>query len=165
MTLDDFTSSDSQQEGINRKPKKFTRDDFEEVLEETSHSWERKDFDWTKEWIYETESEKGRFIMRIYSSVDKRDNKARDTGDDAIRLVVLEKQTTKPVIKEKRTNRVPTWPKNLKKKIKNIENRKNEVKICSKCTAVMVIQRNKESGNKFYGCSSYPHCENTESLE
>lgn len=174
MSLDDFidtgktvSKTDEQSEkvgGTTEAPKKFSRDKFEEVLEETKHDFERKDYDWTKEWVYEAKSEDGGFIMRVYSSVDKRSNKARDTGSDAIRLVVLHADSTKPVLREKRTNRVPTWPKNLKKKIRNVEKRKDNLKFCNKCNGVMLIQKNKDSGDRFWGCSNYPDCRNTEPL-
>jgi hypothetical protein len=143
----------------------FDRDEFEEVLDETQHDWNRKNYDWTKEWVYEAASENSRFVMRIYSSVDKRSNRSREKDSDAIRLVVLEKNTNKPVMKEKRTNRIKTWPKNLKKKIRNVKNRKDELNFCSRCDSVMVIQKNKEDGNRFWGCSKYPECENTESID
>lgn len=103
--------------------------------------------------------------MRIYSSVDKRDNKSREKDSDAIRLVVLEKDSERPVMKEKRTNRIKTWPKNLKKKIRNVSNRKDELNICDECGSIMVIRKNKKEGTKFLGCSSYPDCKNTKSLD
>lgn len=34
-------------------------------------------------------------------------------------------------------------------------------KICSRCNNEMVIRKNKTTGEKFYGCSSYPRCKNT----
>lgn len=175
MGLDDFTSGDSTEStsdsdtdekgGNKKKSQMFTLEEFEEVLAETSYEWEAKEYDWTKEWVYETESEGGRFIMRIYSSVDQRTDESREKDSDAIRLVVLESETERPVMKEKRTNRIKTWPKNLKKKIRNISSRKDEVDFCDNCGSIMVIRTNKQDGNKFLGCTSYPSCKNTESIQ
>lgn len=174
MGLDDFTSGDSSKSthdsdkdekgGNKKRSQMFTKQRFEEVLEETSYDWKAKKYDWTKEWIYEAESASGRFIMRIYSSVDRRTDKSRKKDSDAIRLVVLEADSERPVMKEKRTNRIKTWPKNLKKKIAHISNRKDELNFCDNCSSVMVIRENKDNGNRFLGCSAYPDCRYTESL-
>jgi len=174
MTLDNFTSEGSSESepqhdkdessGNKRRAESFTRDEFEEVLAETKHDWERKDYKWTKEWVYETKSENDTFVMRIFSSVDKRSNKSRPKDSDAIRLVVLHNEKEWPVMKEKRTNRIKTWSKNLKKKIRNVESRKDELNFCGECGGLMLIKKAKDDGDKFFGCSNYPDCTNTESL-
>lgn len=174
MALDDFTSGDSSEStsengkdesgGNKRTSQMFTKDRFEEVLDETEYDWVAKTYDWTKEWVYEAESEGGSFIMRIYSSVDRRTNKSRDKDTDAIRLVVLHAESEWPVMREKRTNRIKTWPKNLKKKIRNIKDHRDQLNICDSCGSIMLIRENKENGNKFWGCSNYPDCKNTESI-
>lgn len=167
MSLDNFTSDNSStvdSSGNKRKSQMFTRDRFEEVLDETEYKWQRKDYDWAKEWIYEAESDDGKFTMRVYSSVDKRSDKSREKDSDAIRLTVIHTESGWPVMSEKRTNRIKTWPKNLKKKIANIKDRKDEVTFCDDCGSIMLIRENKENGDKFYGCIEYPECKNTEPL-
>ena len=141
----------------------ITEQEFEEVLSQTEHDFKQVSYPWTKELIYESDSQNGDFVLRVYSSLDERTGRARDKGSDAIRTVVLHKETERPVLKEKRTNRIQTWRKNLKKKIESISERQSDVKICSECNEPMVIRESKD-GNKFYGCSSYPDCTNTESL-
>lgn len=173
MALDDFLeedeSSNEEQEdeisGNKRRFTRFTKKEFEQCLHETFLYFEEVKYDWTNEIVYEAESKNGNFIIRCFSSLDRRTGELRDKGSDAIRLVVLHEETGRPVVKEKRTNRIKTWCKNLKQKIENIKNRKDEIKICSECGSVMVIRENSDSGNKFWGCTSYPDCSNTESIQ
>jgi hypothetical protein len=168
MALENFTSTDSTDNSTaenKRKSQMFTRDRFEEVLGQTDYDWERVDYNWTREWVYEVGSSDGGFVMRIYSSVDKRNGKSRPKDGDAIRLVVLYGEDHEPVLREKRTNRIKTWPKNLKKKIDNIKQRKDDIAFCDECGSVMVIRENSESGDKFYGCGNYPKCTNTKSID
>jgi len=142
---------------------RYTREEFEEALAQTNYKWNRVDYDFAGEYAYEHESKDGNFLMRIWSSIDKSTDQARDKDKDAIRLAVLWTETMEPVLSEKRTNRIGTWKKNLLKKINNIQERQKELQICSECSSVMVI-RESDSGNQFYGCSGYPECKNTESV-
>ncbi|MDY0196130.1 MAG: NERD domain-containing protein [Sulfurovaceae bacterium] len=36
----------------------------------------------------------------------------------------------------------------------------NNARICNRCGSAMVLRRNKQNGEEFYGCSSYPRCKN-----
>lgn len=141
----------------------ITEEQFEEALEETPLEFEKKDYPWSGEIIYDAESPEGTFILRVYSSIDKRLGRSRDKGSDAIRTVVLHAATERPVLKEKRTNRIKTWKKNLKKKINKLAKKQSEVQICEQCGNIMVIREN-SSGDKFLGCTGYPDCKNTKSL-
>jgi len=149
----------------NREYTRITKSEFEEALEETSLDFKEVNYNWTGELVYEATSQKGMFTMRIYSSLDKRTGEARDKGSDAIRLVVLHTESERPVVTEKRTNRIKTWKKNLKKKINNVAQNSGNIETCDNCGSVMVIRENKDSGNKFYGCTGYPECKNTKSLD
>jgi len=142
----------------------ITKQEFEQALSETKYNFKEVDYDWTGELVYEATSDNGAFTLRVYSSLDKRTGEARDKGSDAIRTVVLHTKSGNPVLSKKRTNRIQTWKKNLKKKINSIENQKSEVVMCSECGNPMVI-RTSGDGDKFYGCSAYPDCENTESID
>lgn len=170
MALDDFTSGDSstskKEEPKNKRTyKKFDKEEFEECLEGTSLIFKEKDYDWTGELVYEAYSENETFILRVYSSLDKKTGKAREKGDDAIRIVVLHNETERPVLKEKRTNRIQTWCMNLGKKINKVIDKKKDLTFCEECGNLMVIRKNKQSGDKFWGCTSWPDCENTEPIE
>ena len=142
----------------------ITKEEFEEALAETQYDFKEVNYDWSGEAIYEEQSPQGKFTLRVYSSIDKRTEELRDKGSDAIRTVVLHTETDKPVLKEKRTNRIKTWKKNLQKKIDSLTSKSDELNICDECGSVMVIRENKVTGNQFLGCTGYPDCENTESL-
>lgn len=49
---------------------------------------------------------------------------------------------------------------NLKERKKQTFN--NNTCICNRCGSAMVLRRNKQNGEEFYGCSSYPRCKNME---
>jgi hypothetical protein len=141
----------------------ITKNEFEQTLSETSLQFTREDYSWAGEIIYEADSDNGMFTLRVYSSISKHTGKSRENGSDAIRTVVLHTQTGRPVLKEKRTNRIKTWKKNLKQKINTLSDKQSDIQICDECGSVMVIREN-SSGDEFYGCSSYPDCENTKSI-
>jgi len=144
---------------------RFSRQEFEEVLDDTGLFFKPACYEWSKEYIYESQSEDGRFSIRVYSTVDKRTDKSRDKGSDAIRVTVIENEVERPVVKEKRVNRIQTWPKNLKKRINKIKDSKDDLVYCNNCGSVMVIRENQSSGNKFWGCTLYPECKNTKSID
>lgn len=139
------------------------QEEFEQALSETSLEFERKDYKWTGELVYESSSDNGMFTLRVYSSISKHLGKSRKKGSDAIRTVVLHTSSGQPVLKEKRTNRIETWKKNLKQKIKALSDKQSEIQMCNECGNVMVIREN-SSGDKFYGCTHYPNCKNTKSI-
>jgi len=141
----------------------INKQEFEQALAETSLEFKEVNYDWSGELIYEATSDDEVFTLRVYSSLDKRTGEAREKGSDAIRTVVLHTETGRPVLKEKRTNRIKTWKKNLKKKIENITRRHTDVEMCSKCGEPMVI-RTSQDDKEFLGCSAYPECKNTKSL-
>lgn len=142
----------------------INKQEFEQALAETSLDFKEANYNWSGELIYEATSDNGVFTLRVYSSLSKRTGEAREKGSDAIRTVVLHTESGRPVLKEKRTNRIKTWKKNLKKKIENLTRRHTDVNMCSECGEPMVIRTNQDD-EEFLGCSAYPDCKNTESLK
>lgn len=168
MGLDKYSDADEENRhtcGNKSRYKQFDRNEFEECLEKASVEFEEVDYDWTKELVYEAYSENKTFTIRVYSSLDKRSGKARDKGSDAIRLVLVHTETGRPLAKQKRTNRIQTYCKNLLKKIENVVGDKQHITLCGECSSPMVIRENSDSGDKFYGCTSYPDCRNTKPLD
>lgn len=142
---------------------RITRDEFESALEKTGLGFTRHDYNWTFEWVYEATTENDTFTCRVYSSIDKRTNESRDKDSDSIKIIVLYTETEEPVFKEKRTNRIETWEKNLLKKLNKLKDKHGDIDICNECGSVMVI-RESSSGDKFKGCTGYPDCKNTKSV-
>lgn len=164
MSLESFTNGEEESEEDNtnkREFDRFTREEFEECLAETSLEFEEVQIEGTKELVYASPTPDEKFACMVWSSLDRRTGEARDKGSDAIRVVVKHIDSGQPVLKEKRTNRIQTWCKNLKKKIENVKSRQDEIEFCDECGSLMVIRENSDNGNKFYGCLSYPDCKYT----
>lgn len=64
----------------------------------------------------------------------------------------LSEAALKPGIRTRRTH------------VKNIKTRLNDKTRCPRCRAEMVERTNKQTGNRFLGCSRYPRCTGTRNL-
>lgn len=126
----------------------------------------------SKEKVYDFPFEtKGgeRLALVVYSSIDERTGFSRDSGNDAIRVVLMwedKKSSTekwKAIGSTKRVNRIQTWRKNLKKRLSNWKDMLEGQ--CSDCGAPLTVRRG-EFG-KFLGCSRYDStdCDYTESYD
>lgn len=141
------------------------KSEFEKALEETGLDFEEVDYRWADECIYEASSSGGLFSIRVYSTIDQSTNESRGSGEDSIKVNVVHNETNQPLFTVTRTYRIKTWKKNLHKKIKEIIEKKSEIKKCDNCGSIMVVRENNDSGNKFLGCTSYPDCKNTKPLD
>jgi len=157
----DNTGSSSQ-----RQYTSITRQEFEEFLATTRPEWELVDEAKSKEHVYEAstrDSKRANIVLRLYSSIDERTDKCRDKGSDAIRLLVFDTSTGRPVGGRTKTLRIKTWEKNLRKKIESVWGELDQyINICDECNSVMVIRDGKYG--EFYSCNSYPDCDYTENI-
>ena len=48
--------------------------------------------------------------------------------------------------------------------VTELQNKKNHSKTCSHCGSSMLERKGKKAGNKFWGCSAFPKCRNTEEI-
>ena len=103
------------------------------------------------------------FKLRIYTSIDQRDNECRDKGKDAIRVLLVSKKDGKVVRKSTRINRVGD------EVMKRVMDRCRELfryaidptNKCSKCDDGVLVLRKPKRGQtwtEFKGCSNYPVC-------
>jgi len=158
----------------------ITRREFETFLEGVSVDFERKEYGWTDEWVYEAVLDDGEKCLRVFSSIDREDNASRGVGSDAIKSVLLlnvadegEKPVWRPLRKPKRTYRIQTWPQNLRKKLEKAVAASDDMKACPECDRPMVLQSAKGKNRRFWGCSGYYEteaggvraCTNTEPLQ
>lgn len=144
--------------------KKINKEEFEDCLNQTALDFQEVDYNWTGELVYEAYSKKQTFTIRVFSSLDKRTGKARKKGSDAIRVVLLHTESDRPVMGQKRVHRIQTFCKNLQNRISNIVGNKDNITYCPRCDSIMVVRESKKTGNKFYGCTSYPDCKGTRSI-
>ncbi|KXH76203.1 MAG: hypothetical protein AM326_03195 [Candidatus Thorarchaeota archaeon SMTZ-45] len=91
----------------------------------------------------------------IYSTVNPKLGFSREYGADAIRTVLMYKNTH-AVMKESKTLRTASWEKNLLQKIKNLSERATDYK-CPWGHA-LVKRRGKKGKGSFYGCAMFPDC-------
>lgn len=121
-----------------------------------------------KVYDYQFDTKSGeRLAIVVYSSIDERTGVSRDSGNDAIRVVLMWRDTEgfewKAIGSTKRVNRIDTWRKNLRKRLSNwtdmLEGK------CKACGAPLTIRRGQHG--KFLGCVRYNSagCEYTESYK
>lgn len=123
----------------------------------------------TYEKVYDREVDG--FIIRVYSSIEK--GRARDCGEDAIRVAVLDSRSGNGVMKNKRVHRIQTWKSNLTKRLNTTFDaiKNGEIKLPPLCfikehgpMVFRVAKRGKYKGNTFWGCSEWPYCSLTKQI-
>ena len=112
------------------------------------------------ELVYDLPLDHDDLSIRVFSSLDAKTGRARSKGADAIRTVVWSAEADAPVGGKKRTNRIETWPKNLRAKILALIDEYDEYDVaCPECGAPMAHRDGKYG--EFFGCTRYPKCDAT----
>lgn len=178
MGLDSFGGSSNEEDassnnrgGSGKEYYRFSRSEFEDFLDNSGYSWfvlsaeDDQNMTFSKEVVYYIPIwDHDELGIRIYSTIDKRSQMARDKGNDAIRCVIWSDEAERPIGGRKKTLRIQTWEKNLKKKIDSLKKEwKSYVTDCDECGSWMV-EREGEYG-AFLGCIEYPDCENTKQID
>lgn len=113
----------------------------------------------TKEYIFNIPASPGSLI-RVFSSVDIRSKVSRDIGKDAIRLVLIDKESNLPITKGQKTLRMFNWKDHLSRKIKYLlEYVRYFERKCPFCDSFLTIREG--DNGPFWGCSEYPNCKYT----
>lgn len=170
MALDNFSSEEGQQPEIGggRRYVQPTKEEFEECIESAREGieWEIDEKAPGKEYVYDTHDfmpDYPGLVLRIYSTIDRRSDRARSKGADAIRLLVFNRHVMRPMGGRKKTLRIETYCKNLTEKINDLFDEYDDyVTRCDECGSWMVI-RDGQYG-EFLGCTGYPDCEHTEQI-
>lgn len=166
MPMDDLFDDDSSDESSSsaRRYVQPDRDEFEAFLDETDLEWNLFNEAHTKEHVYESHDAYPNWtglVLRVYSTIDERTDRARSKGSDAIRLVIWDKNISMPVGGKKKTLRIKTWRKNLQKKITElVEESDKFIHKCPECGDIMALRDGKYG--EFLGCRNYPSCSHTE---
>lgn len=116
----------------------------------------------SNEIIYDIDTQYPTIKIRIYSSIDKFACASRSLGEDAIRCVLIDKKSSKPIDKAKRTHRMSNWKDRLKEKLDELKQEINGIKFCKSCGSALVLREGPKG--QFYGCLSYPNCKTSMSL-
>lgn len=99
----------------------YTRIDvaeFEEFL--AAYDAERVDVRGVKEFVYDCPTETDGVVVRVFSTLTERDDGARDSGRDAIRVLAWSVTADTPLATATRTHRIETWRTNLAPKIESM---------------------------------------------
>lgn len=101
---------------------------------------------------------KNDFSIWVYSTINPISGMSKERGEDAIRMVLMYKNT-KAVMKESKTLRTTNWKKNLESKIKDLTERATEYR----CPWGHGLVKRPGKGGKgsFYGCAMFPDCKYT----
>ena len=162
-------------------PRKFTNDKFRGIILSMAHyvnitaeemhqflvekGFEAISLDGTVEAVYgkRVHQDSLQLTLRVYTGVVG--SNSRKVGDDAIRVNLWMKLKDGRIIKlsgSKRVHRVEGWRTNLKKRIDGWLESFPKSK-CKKCGYPMLVRKGPQG--PFLGCSDYPVCKNTKSLE
>jgi hypothetical protein len=125
---------------------------------------------WEAIWSRQVATKGGRtfpYTVKVYSSVDLRTNVSRDSGEDAIRLVLKDDVTGYAVkAAEKRVFRTKSALVNLRERARELFQEVVAGPHCPKCGALMKARRGGPGNHWFLGCSHYNpdkswHCTGT----
>lgn len=163
MGLGDLSPEDNGDNGGGREYAQPTKAEFEDCLKDARGDWFIDNDAPGMEFVYDTHDfspDRNGIVLRVYSTIDKRTGQARGKGEDAIRLVVFNRHEMKPMAGKKKTLRIKTYCKNLKRKIREMfEEADDYVTECNECGSWMVVRSGPHG--QFLGCSNYPDCDNT----
>lgn len=137
----------------------ITYQEFQQIM--TEQGFKENGFNIAGEYVFDKHVEYNGvwFYIRVYSSVDKRTNKTRDVGTDAIRVILLT-EDGKTLRGNKWVNRVETWKENLQKRL---DNWINVTELCPQCGFPLRNRQGKYGA--FIGCSMFPKCGYTKKVE
>lgn len=109
---------------------------------------------YTMEYVFELPFKAdNKLAIRIFSSIHVSNNKSRDCGKDAIRILLWHKSLKKTVGGNGRVNRTANWRQNVEKKIASLKEKYPSIK-CDKCdSGYLILKKGKFS--KFYGCTNF----------
>lgn len=146
-------------------------EDIREVLEDLM-GFERRDDDrcWEMIWVRPVITKSGvrfPYEIKVYTTVDIRTEVSRDVGTDAIRVVLMDTVTGRPVKKaEKRVFRTKNALTNLRERCRDMFKHVMQGPHCPKCSSLMVVREGGPGKHKFWGCTHYApknsyHCNST----
>ena len=114
-----------------------------------------------KELIYAAPIKSTRIVVAVFSTIVK--SNSRGCGKDAIRIVLLDPKVGKIIANATRVNRVEGWEDRMKERVYDLV--KELPKYKCECGGYLVRRVAKLSKSEFYGCSEYPYCKKTKSID
>lgn len=142
--------------------KRITQTEFEEKLGSVA-AFERVEDGESKENVYRINLPADDLEVRVYSTLER--GAAREKGSDAIRTTIYDTEHDVVVGGRTKTLRLDSWFDNLRPKLIDLVSnwRDYDYATCPECTGRLV--RREGSHGSFLGCSNYPACSHTRSVE
>jgi len=143
---------------------RFSKSEFEAILPTDKDTgdqlWIYYAFD-KGEHTYLVPLEDKRIAVLIRSSIDM-NGRAAPTGNDSIRLVLINSLTGQPLAKkiDAWTQRTYGWQDRMLTKIRTLYQKGLSMANCPQCETGVLTLREGKFGT-FYGCSNYPRCKYT----
>lgn len=129
---------------------------------------------WEMIWVRDVVTTSGHafpYQIKVYSTIDIRTKMSRDSGTDAIRVVLMDKVTGYPVKSaEKKVLRTKSALINTRERARELFRHVLEGPHCPKCSALMVKRKAGPEQHEFWGCTHYApkntyHCNGTRKVE
>lgn len=144
---------------------KVSKTEFEDWADNELLSWEWCVVKQGKELVIRSKVDldiKDGIEFHIYTTIAQGQEKVRDIGKDAIRCVLYDAKSCRPVSGTKKVLRT----EGATTVFQRIVNRLDELfadpysglAFCKKCGSHLVERTNRATGAKFMGCSGYPEC-------
>lgn len=114
----------------------------------------------TVELSFERETKNPDVRIRAYSAVEE--GGSRECGADAGRVLLVHKESGKLVWEGRKVLRTAGYLDNMRERCREAwKVASNGLAKCPICESVMVVRKNKKTGDEFYGCCKYPSCRGT----
>lgn len=94
--------------------------------------------------------------VKVYTSIFG--GVSRATGEDSIRVCLVDSKRGKGLKKMTWTCRTEGWQERLRNKIRETFEIALTIPMCPRCLNVMQARQNRASGDRFWGCSAWPTC-------
>lgn len=151
----------------------ISEDEFTRAMDAIGFRKENQPGFWEMSWVRDVVTKSGRefpYLIRVDSTIDLRTGMSRETGEDAIRLTVIDKVTKRPASGDdfrERAFRTLNALSNTTDKARALFKAVVAGPHCPKCGSLMVQRCSKAPGAvPFWGCTHYApknewHCTGT----
>ena len=126
--------------------------------------FEVREMERVNEVVFSRDIPNTRFAVVIFSTLEG--GEMRDSGADAIKVTLWDNSKGRPISSKKRINRVGKEAdiiSRVHERARECWASAKDVHSCDKCDDGIMVERKGKNG-KFKGCSSFPSCRNTASV-
>lgn len=120
----------------------------------------------TGEIVFERETKKPKVFIRVFTAISKNTGGSRESGSDAGRVMLFERDSNKPIWSSKRVHRTQGFLERLIERARDAYRAVSNLPRCPVCDGYMV-ERSKKGLHKpsFLGCLKFPACKGTRKLK